>query len=182
MSVGKTNIFLIGPMGAGKTSTGRYLARKLNKHFYDSDQEIEKKMGASLSWIFDIEGMEGYRKREAGVIDELSLLQNIVLSTGGGCVETPEVREHLSRRGIVVYMEVSLETQLNRLKHDRRRPLLQGGNPKEVLVKLWEEREPFYDGIADFTVVTDDRPLHAVCDDILVWLTSKDISGARSLR
>ena len=170
MIVGKTNIFLVGPMGAGKTSTGRYLARKLGKHFYDSDHEIEKKMGASLSWIFDIEGMEGYRKREAGVIDELSQLQNIVLSTGGGCVETPEVRQHLAARGIVVYMEVSLQTQLNRLKHDRRRPLLQGGNPQEVLIKLWEEREPFYEGLADLTVATDDRPLHVVCDDILSWL------------
>src|SRR5579863_8407223 len=110
------NIFLIGPMGAGKTSVGRYLAKHLNKTFYDSDQEIEKKMGVNLTWIFDLEGMSGFRHREMKMIDQLSALSNIVLSTGGGCIETPEVRELLRKRGIVIYMEVTLETQLNRLK------------------------------------------------------------------
>jgi len=166
----KSNIFLIGPMGAGKTSVGRYLARQLHKYFYDSDEEIENKTGASLSWIFDLEGMTGYRQREMKVIDELSLLTDIVLSTGGGCVETPAVRDCLKQRGIVVYMEVSLATQLNRLKRDKRRPLLQGENPQEVLIKLWEEREPHYEQTADFTVLTDDRSVRDVCEDILNWL------------
>lgn len=170
MTMGKTSIFLVGPMGAGKTSVARRLARELHKTFYDSDEEIEKKMGASLSWIFDLEGMSGYRQREYKVIDELSQLPDIVLSTGGGCVETPEVRACLSERGMVVYMEVSLKTQLNRLKRDKRRPLLQGENPQEVLIRLWEEREPHYEHMADYIVVTDDRPLKAVCDDILTWL------------
>src|SRR3990167_2349074 len=136
MSHMRNNIFLIGPMGAGKTSVGRYLAAHLNKEFYDSDQEIENKTGVSLTWIYDLEGMEGFRQREMKAIDELSSLNNIVLSTGGGCVETPEVREFLHQRGIVVYMEVSLETQLNRLKRDKKSPLLQGDNPQEVLIKL----------------------------------------------
>jgi len=167
MKTNQQNIFLIGPMGAGKTSVGRTLARELSKVFYDSDLEIEKKMGASLTWIYDIEGLEGFRQRELKVIDDLSSLTSIVLSTGGGCVETPRVREILSERGFVIYMEVALETQLNRLKKDKKRPLLQGENPQDVLIKLWEEREPFYEDIADLTVITDDRSVRDVCDEIL---------------
>lgn len=173
MIKGKTNIFLIGPMGAGKTSVARTLARHLHKDCYDSDEEIENKTGVSLSWIFDLEGMAGYRQREMRVIDELSKLENIVLSTGGGCVETTEVREILKKRGIVIYMEVSLETQLRRLKRDKRRPQLQGDNPQEVLIRLWEEREPIYENIADFTVITDERSVRDVCSDILTWLGSR---------
>lgn len=172
MKAGQTNIFLIGPMGAGKTSVGRFLAKQLNKFFYDSDEEIEKKMGVSLGWIFDLEGLSGFRQREMGIIDELSRLHNIVLSTGGGCVETPEVREFLRQRGTVIYMEVSLQTQLDRLKRDKKRPLLQNDNPQEVLVRLWEEREPYYEEIADFTVLTDNRSVRDVCHDILNWLGS----------
>ncbi len=166
----QNNIFLIGPMGAGKTSVGRYLAKHLNKDFYDSDQEIEKKMGVSLTWIYDLEGMAGFRHREMKMIDDLSSLSNIVLSTGGGCVETPQVREFLRQRGIVIYMEVSLATQLNRLKRDKKRPLLQGENPQQVLIRLWEEREPIYEEIADFTIITDHRSVHDVCEEILSWL------------
>jgi shikimate kinase len=156
-------------MGAGKTSVGRYLAQYLNKDFYDSDQEIEKKMGVNLTWIYDLEGMEGFRQREKVMIDELSRLNNIVLSTGGGCVETHAVRDFLRQRGVVIYMEVSLKTQLSRLKRDKRRPLLQGENPREVLITLWREREPIYEDIADFTVVTDERSVRDVCNDILTW-------------
>ncbi len=173
MNTGRNNIFLIGPMGAGKTSVGRALAKMLNKDFYDSDEEIEKRMGVSLHWLFDIEGIAGFRQREMKVIDELSSLSNLVLSTGGGCVETPEVRDYLRQRGTVIYMEVSLETQLDRLKRDKKRPLLQGENPQEVLVQLWREREPYYDEISDFTVVTDHRSVREVCDDILRWLGGK---------
>lgn len=172
MKQGSVSIFLVGPMGAGKTSVGRYLARQLNKVFYDTDEEIEKKTGVNLHWVFDLEGEAGYRLREKGVIDTLSQLPNIVLSTGGGCVETPAVREYLSERGIVIYMEVSLETQLKRLKRDKKRPLLRGENPQEVLIKLWEEREPFYEDIADFTVLTDHRSVADVCHEILSWLSS----------
>jgi shikimate kinase len=172
MKTGKNNIFLIGPMGAGKTSVGRYLARHLNKDFYDSDEVIESKTGVNLNWVYDLEGMAGYRQREMKVIDELSMLPSIVLSTGGGCVETPEVREYLQQRGVVIYMEVSLQTQLNRLKRDKKRPQLQGENPQEVLIKLWEEREPHYEHIADFTVITDNRSVRDVCDDILNWLNA----------
>lgn len=170
MKYTQSNIFLVGPMGAGKTSVGRYLAKKLHKAFYDSDEEIEKKTGVSLSWIFDLEGMSGYRYREMKIIEELSTLTNIILSTGGGCVETPEVRHCLKQGGIVIYMEVSLETQLNRLKRDKKRPLLQGDDPQGVLLRLWEERETYYEEIADFTVQTDNRSVHDVCADILNFL------------
>jgi len=173
MKTGQVNIFLIGPMGAGKTSVGRSLAAELNKQFYDSDQEIEKKMGVSLTWIYDLEGLAGFRERELKIIDELSALKNIVLSTGGGCVETAGVRELLKDRGVVVYMEVALETQLNRLRRDKKRPLLQGENPEAVLTRLWEEREPFYEEIADFTVATDNRSVREVCDLILGWLGNR---------
>lgn len=166
----KTNIFLIGPMGAGKTSVGRYLSRHLDKMFYDTDLEIEKQTGVNLIWLYDLEGLSGVRQREMKIIDEFSSLSNIVLSTGGGCVETPEVREFLKNRGTVIYMEVSLETQLKRLQRDKKRPLLQGENPKEVLIRLWEEREPWYEKIADFIVVTDNRSVHDVCEEILNWL------------
>lgn len=172
MKRAQNNIFLVGPMGAGKTSVGRYLAKQLDKDFYDSDEEIEKKTGVSLTWIYDIEGMAGFRQREMKAIDELSSLSNIVLSTGGGCVETPEVRDFLRERGVVIYMEVSLETQLNRLKRDKKRPLLQGENPREVLIQLWEERESYYEDIADLTVITDGRSVRDVCDDILKWLAN----------
>lgn len=173
MKTNQSNIFLIGPMGAGKTSVGRYLAQQLNKDFYDSDQEIEKKTGVSLTWIYDLEGLDGFRQREMKVIDELSSLTNIVLSTGGGCVESPEVQDYLKKRGVVIYMEVTLETQLSRLKRDKRRPLLQGENPQEVLIRLWEEREPIYENIADFTVITDERSVRDVCEDILQWLRER---------
>jgi shikimate kinase len=175
MKTGKSNIFLVGPMGAGKTSVARALAKHLHKDCYDSDEEIENKTGVSLSWIFDLEGMDGYRQREMRIIDQLSKLENIVLSTGGGCIETPEVREIIKQRGIVIYMEVSLETQLNRLKRDKRRPQLQGENPQEVLIRLWEEREPIYENVADFAVTTDKRSVRDVCDDILGWLRKSNL-------
>lgn len=170
MNIGLNNIFLVGPMGAGKTSVGRFLAKQLKKDFYDSDEEIEKKTGVSLSWVFDLEGIHGYRQREMRIIDQLSSLKNIVLSTGGGCVETPEVRNFLRERGTVIYMEVSLQTQLDRLKKDKKRPLLQGTDPQAVLIQLWENREPIYEQISDFTVITDNRSVRDVCEDILNWL------------
>jgi shikimate kinase len=171
MKIKQDNIFLIGPMGAGKTSVGRYLAKQLNKKFYDSDEEIEKKIGVSLNWLFDVEGMTGYRLREMNIINQLSQLSRIVLSTGGGCVETDAVREYLRQRGTVIYMKVSLQTQLKRLKRDKRRPLLQGDNPQEVLMQLWNEREPLYENIADLIVITDNRSVRDVCNDIFDWLS-----------
>lgn len=164
------NIFLIGPMGAGKTSVGRFLAKKLDKTFYDSDEEIEKRTGVNLHWIVDLEGMQGYRQRELSILDELSQQQDLVISTGGGCVETAEVREILQSRGIVVYMEVALPTQVRRLKNDKKRPLLQQQDREQVLTALWEKREPYYEQIADFSILTDEQSVQEVVHAILKWL------------
>ena len=121
----KRNIFLIGPMGAGKSTIGRELADRLHLEFFDSDQEIERRTGADIAWVFDLEGEEGFRKREEGVIEDLSEKQGIVLATGGGSVISLQVRNRLSARGIVVYLETTIDKQVARTQRDRRRPLLQ---------------------------------------------------------
>ncbi len=164
------NLFLVGPMGAGKSSVGKYLAKQLGLDFYDSDEEIEKRTGVDLGWIFDKEGEEGFRRREAAVVAEVTQYANIVLATGGGTIIEPENREHLVARGIVIYLSVSLEHQEPRVVNESRRPLLRVQNRQEVLQKLQEERQPHYEAMADFTVHTDHRSVSAVADDILNWL------------
>jgi shikimate kinase len=164
------NIFLVGPMGAGKSSVGKYLAKQLGMIFFDSDEEIEKRTGVELGWIFDKEGEDGFRRREAAVIKDIAKLCNIILATGGGTVAVEENRSILAERGTIVYLEVSLKHQHPRVVNDIRRPLLQVKNREEVLVKLQEEREPLYDALADFRVPTDNRTVRAVADDILAWL------------
>jgi len=144
----KRNIFLVGPMGAGKSTIGRELADKLHLEFFDSDQEIERRTGADISWVFDLEGEEGFRKREEDVIDDLSEMQGIVLATGGGSVISSKVRNRLSARGIVVYLETTIDKQVARTQRDRRRPLLQTSEePRSVLEKLALERNPLYEEI-----------------------------------
>jgi len=164
----KRNIFLIGPMGAGKSTIGRELADKLHLDFYDSDQEIERRTGADIAWVFDLEGEEGFRKREENVIDDLSGMQGIVLATGGGSVISSQVRNRLSARGIVVYLETTIEKQVARTQRDRRRPLLQTSeDPRSVLEKLAVERNPMYEEIADVIVQTDDQSAKVVANKII---------------
>ncbi len=115
----KRNIFLVGPMGAGKSTIGRQLAQQLNMEFYDSDQEIEKRTGADVGWVFDVEGEEGFRDREEKIINELTEKQGIVLATGGGSVKSRETRNRLSARGVVVYLETTIEKQLARTQRDK---------------------------------------------------------------
>ena len=157
-------------MGAGKSSVGRYLARQLGMNFYDTDEEVEKRTGVDLAWIFDLEGEEGFRKREAVVVADLVKMSNVVLATGGGTIMTLENREVLARRGAIVYLEVTLENQHTRVINDSRRPLLQVNNRDEVLVKLQQEREPLYKALADFQVLTDNRSVRVVAEEILAWL------------
>ena len=164
------NIFLIGPMGAGKSSVGKYLAKKLDMDFYDTDEEVERRTGVDLAWLFDLEGEEGFRKREASVVADLAKLSHVVLATGGGTIITPENRDILAARGAIVYLEVTLENQHTRVTNDTRRPLLQVKNRDEVLVQLQKEREPLYQSLADFQVLTDNRTVRAVADDIIAWL------------
>lgn len=167
----KRNIFLVGPMGAGKSTIGRHLADELHLEFYDSDQEIEKRTGADIAWVFDIEGEDGFRRREEGVIDDLSEMQGIVLATGGGSVLSKTVRNRLSARGIVVYLETPIEKQVARTQRDKRRPLLQTKEaPKDVLVRLADERNPLYEEIADVTVKTDEQSAKVVAAQIIAKL------------
>lgn len=164
----KRNIFLIGPMGAGKSTIGRHLADQLHLEFYDSDQEIERRTGADIAWVFDIEGEEGFRAREENVIADLTEKQGIVLATGGGSVIRKAVRNRLSARGIVVYLETTVDKQVARTQRDKRRPLLQNAdNPESVLKDLAGERNPLYEEIADYTVRTDDQSARAVANEII---------------
>ena len=164
----KRNIFLVGPMGAGKSTIGRELADKLHLEFYDSDQEIERRTGADIAWVFDLEGEEGFRKREEEVIDDLSEMQGIVLATGGGSVISAQVRNRLSARGIVVYLETTIDKQVARTQRDRRRPLLQTSEePRKVLENLAVERNPLYEEIADVIVQTDDQSAKVVAHKIV---------------
>lgn len=163
----KRNIFLIGPMGAGKSTIGRHLADELHLEFFDSDQEIEKRTGADIAWIFDIEGEEGFRAREENVINDLTDKQGIVLATGGGSVVSKAVRNRLSARGIVVYLQTTIDKQVARTQRDKRRPLLQNDDPESVLRRLAEERNPMYEDAADYIVDTDDQSARAVANQII---------------
>ncbi|MCP4984993.1 MAG: shikimate kinase AroK [Colwellia sp.] len=164
----KRNIFLIGPMGAGKSTIGREIADRLHLEFFDSDQEIERRTGADIAWVFDLEGEEGFRKREETVIEDLSEKQGIVLATGGGSVISTNVRNRLSARGIVVYLETTIDKQVARTQRDRRRPLLQTSEePRTVLENLAVERNPLYEDIADVIVQTDDQSAKVVAHKII---------------
>lgn len=167
------NIFLIGPMGAGKSSVGKYLAKQLGMIFYDSDEEIEKRTGVDIGWIFDIEGEAGFRRRETMIIRDLTNLSYIVLATGGGSILEEENQIMLKNKGRVVYLEVSPEFQQTRTLNDSRRPLLRVSNREEVLHQLYLQRKPIYEALADFRVATDERPVQAVADDIIQWLKTE---------
>ena len=163
----KRNIFLVGPMGAGKSTIGRHLADELHLDFFDSDQEIERRTGADIAWIFDLEGEDGFRKREENVINDLTDKQGIVLATGGGSIVTKAVRNRLSARGFVVYLQTTIDKQVARTQRDKRRPLLQNENPEQVLRDLAEMRNPLYEEVADYIVDTDDQSARAVANQII---------------
>lgn len=145
-------IFLIGPMGSGKTTVGRHLARRMGLDFADLDHEIQARCGVEVAVIFDIEGEEGFRRRESDLLDELSRRDNIVLATGGGSVLDPENRRRLAERGLVVYLETSVGQQLKRLERDKQRPLLQTPDRRERLENLAEKRNPVYRAAAHLIV------------------------------
>lgn len=168
------NIFLVGPMGAGKSTIGRAVAEQLNMDFYDSDQVIEKRTGADIAWIFDIEGEEGFRKREAAVINDLTQKQNIVLATGGGAIVTPENRQALASRGTVVYLRTSLETQYVRTRHDEKRPMLHTEDVWGRLNSLWDQREPLYVELADVSFETDGLSVKVVANEIVRYVCDKN--------
>lgn len=158
-------------MGAGKSTIGRQLAQALHYEFVDSDHEIEARTGADIPWIFDVEGEEGFRRREETVIDELTQRDGIVLATGGGAVMRESNRRVISARGIVVYLKTSIEQQLARTAKDRKRPLLQHAEPRKVLTELMKVRDPLYMEIADHMVDTDASNIKDVAGTIVELVT-----------
>src|SRR5271165_7472312 len=164
--ISKRNIFLIGPMGSGKTAVGRQLARLFRLTFYDSDADIEAKTGVDIAFIFEKEGEAGFRLREKEAIDRLTQLEAIVLATGGGAVIDADNRRALAERGVVVYLKTSVDQQIERTRHARHRPLLNGTDPEEKLKELMLRRAVLYAQIADLTVATDGRRVQLVAEEI----------------
>jgi shikimate kinase len=151
------NVYLIGPMGSGKTTIGQRTAEQLGLDFVDSDHELEARTGASVSLIFDVEGEAGFRARETKMLERLTRRQGVLLATGGGVVTEARNRELLSQNGIVVYLRTSVAQQLKRLSRDRSRPLLQTENRRERLERLAEERNPLYQELADIEFPSQNR-------------------------
>ena len=160
-------LFLVGPMGAGKSAVGRQLARMLHLAFVDSDDEIESRTGVDIPFIFEKEGEEGFRKREAKVIDDLTARDGIVLATGGGAVVDPQSRSRLGGRGFVVYLHTTVDQQLQRTQRGRERPMLENGDRARILEELMVARDPLYREIADLIVETDGRKVKAVANEIV---------------
>lgn len=162
----RSNIFLVGPMGAGKTTVGKRLAELRGMTFADSDHEVERRTGVDIAFIFEKEGEAGFRKREKQVIAELTTGTHLVLATGGGAVLDAENRQHLSARGFVVYLHASVDQQLRRTGRTDHRPLLQGGDRREILEQLFAERDPLYREIADLVVDTEGRNARTLAVEI----------------
>ncbi len=176
--LGKRNIYLVGPMGSGKSAVGRILARLVDAPFLDSDAEIEKRTGVDISYIFEKEGEPRFRQREREAIEVLTQLEPLVLATGGGAILLPENRELLSQRGAVVYLITSVEQQAHRVSHARHRPLLANVvDPEMKLRQLMAEREPLYCSVADLKVTTDGRKIQAVAEEIIKGLGFPAVGG-----
>lgn len=161
------NIFLIGLMGAGKTTIGRQIANELSLEFFDSDHEIEKRTGVTITHIFDIEGESGFRKRETAVLNELTENKGIVLATGGGAILKAENRQFLMSRGTTIYLYANIDTLFERTSKDRNRPLLQTENPKEKLEELFNIRDPLYRETADIIIDTGKDSVRLALKEIL---------------
>lgn len=162
------NLFLVGPMGSGKTAVGKTLARRLRRPFIDTDAEIERRTGVDIPRIFDTEGEAGFRLREREIVAELSAAEGIVLSTGGGAILAPENRACLRERGTVIYLETSIAQQVARVRRGENRPLLSGvADMTARVTELMNQRAPLYAEVAHLTVRTDGRRVPAVVDEIL---------------
>lgn len=152
-----TNLVLVGPMGAGKTSVGKLLAEKLSLNFVDSDRELETRCGADIPWIFDIEGESGFRARETEILADLCSKSGILLATGGGAVNSKKNRQLISGAGIVVYLSATADQIYQRVRHDSGRPLLQVDNPKAAITDILNKREPLYREVADLVISSSER-------------------------
>ncbi|QNM96460.1 shikimate kinase AroK [Chitinimonas koreensis] len=172
------SFFLVGLMGAGKTTIGRALARSTGKAFYDSDHEIEARTGVRIPVIFEIEGEPGFRAREVETIRELTSHENIVLATGGGAVLSPEVRSVLSSRGYVIYLRAPVEELYQRTKNDKNRPLLQLADPRAKLEALYAVRDPLYREVADIVIDTSRQNANHLAQSILAELIRRHASSS----
>ena len=167
-------IFIVGPMASGKSTLGKKLAQALSIDFVDTDREIEKKAGAEISWIFEVEGEEGFRERERKVLKKSINKDDVVISTGGGIVTVKENRALMTTNGKVVYLKTPLEIQLKRTEKDKKRPLLAKGNKKQILEALKKERDPKYEEIADITIDQNgQKNRKAIIDEIIDKLSSE---------
>jgi shikimate kinase len=180
----RDNLYLVGLMGAGKTTVGKLLAKQYGKTFHDSDHEIESRCGVKIPVIFEIEGESGFRKREEAAIAELTALKNVVLATGGGAVLSAANRERLRQNGVVIYLRGSPEQLFERTRHDRNRPLLQTADPLTRLRDLFRQRDPLYREIADIVVDTGrqsvgsmTRVLCGKLDLLMSGLAQSDTAG-----
>ena len=161
------NIFIVGPMGSGKSTVGKIISNELFLNFFDTDEEIESRTGASIDWIFDLEGENGFRKRESDILQEMVQKNSIVLSTGGGIILSDENRELLSSRGTVFYLSTPISVQIERTSKDKDRPLLKNGDPGEILTKLHEERKDLYESVSDYYVQTENKSSQEVASEII---------------
>ena len=162
----RLNIFLIGPTGSGKTAVGRQLARETGLKFIDSDQEIEKRTGVEIAFIFEKEGEQGFRERESDMIRELTAQDGLIVATGGGAVLAAENRQRLADNGVVVYLKTGVAEQLKRTGRSRKRPLLNRRNPREVLEQMAATRTPLYEEIADIEVDTSNQRVRTVAQQV----------------
>tara|TARA_B100000886_G_scaffold300036_1_gene228859 strand:- start:680 stop:1183 length:504 start_codon:yes stop_codon:yes gene_type:complete len=161
------NIFIVGPMGSGKSTVGKIISDELFLDFFDTDDEIEIRTGASIDWIFDLEGEEGFRKRESEMLSEMVQKNSIVLSTGGGIILDSSNRELLSSRGTVFYLSTPISVQIERTAKDKDRPLLKNGDPAEILSKLHDERKELYKSVSDHVVETENKSSQEVATEII---------------
>jgi len=171
------NVFLVGPMGSGKTTIGQKLASRLGLSFHDTDQTIQDRTGVDISLIFEIEGEEGFRDRESKILEELTAAEQVLIATGGGAILRERNRQLLRERGVVVYLQVSVEQQMARLRHDKSRPLIQLEDRESKLVQLAQERDPLYAALADFTFAARSRSVESSVERIYRALQS---SGSES--
>ncbi len=173
------NIILVGLMGAGKSTIGRNLAKRLEKEFYDSDRVIEERTGVDIATIFEIEGEEGFRNREAQVISELCQLDNIVLATGGGSILRDENRRNMKKYSQVIYLSTTAELLYSRIRHDKSRPLMQTSNPLETLKSLLKDREPFYKEVSDLVITTGKQKANVIVKRVENALKQSDLKNKK---
>lgn len=172
------NIYLIGQMGAGKSTIGRLLSRELQMDFYDTDRLLEEHAGIDLSWIYDLEGEEGFRRRETEILEKLTQCSNIIISTGGGTVLSARNRRLLSTTGLVIYLYANLFLQIKRTeKNQYNRPILRDTHIETRLAELSKERDPIYESVAQVKFSTNKKSPRVVVDEILKYLKKEYINS-----